>query len=51
MTLEEVGVRRGVTRERVRQIQMKAVDRLRHPRYSKRLFAAFAAAFVKSSVP
>ena len=48
MTLEEVGVRRGVTRERVRQIQIKAVDRLRYPQYSRRLFAAFAAAFVQS---
>lgn len=30
-TLEEVGEKMGVTRERVRQIQAQALSRLRHP--------------------
>jgi RNA polymerase primary sigma factor len=36
-TLEQVGKRMGVTRERVRQIEAKALSRLRHPVYSRRL--------------
>jgi RNA polymerase primary sigma factor len=35
-TLEEIGAQMGVTRERVRQIESKALERLRHP--SKRQF-------------
>ena len=31
LTLEEVGKRFGVTRERIRQIEKKALMRLRHP--------------------
>ena len=31
MTLEEVGQKRGVTRERIRQIEAKVLARLRHP--------------------
>jgi RNA polymerase primary sigma factor len=34
-TLEEVGREFGVTRERVRQIQAKALRKLRHPRFQK----------------
>jgi RNA polymerase primary sigma factor len=30
-TLEEIGRRHGVTRERIRQIEAKALDKLRHP--------------------
>jgi len=36
-TLEEVGKRFGVTRERIRQIEGKALRKLRHPSRSKRL--------------
>ncbi|WP_040981003.1 RNA polymerase sigma factor RpoD [Oceanobacillus jeddahense] len=36
-TLEELGKVFGVTRERVRQIETKALRKLRHPRRSKRL--------------
>jgi RNA polymerase primary sigma factor len=36
-TLEEVGRRFGVTRERIRQIEGKALRKLRHPSRSKRL--------------
>jgi RNA polymerase primary sigma factor len=36
-TLEEVGDRFGVTRERIRQIEQRALRRLRHPRRSRRL--------------
>lgn len=36
-TLEEVGLAFGVTRERVRQIEAKALRKLRHPHYSRRL--------------
>lgn len=37
MTLEEVGRKFGVTRERIRQIEAKALARLRHPSRSSQL--------------
>ena len=36
-TLEQVGKKLGVTRERVRQIEAQALKRLRHPAHSRRL--------------
>jgi RNA polymerase primary sigma factor len=36
-TLEEVGLEFAVTRERIRQIEAKALRKLRHPTRSKRL--------------
>lgn len=36
-TLEEVGREFNVTRERIRQIEAKAIRKLKHPNRSKRL--------------
>jgi RNA polymerase primary sigma factor len=36
-TLEEVGKKMGVTRERVRQIEAQALSRLRHPIHRRKL--------------
>jgi RNA polymerase primary sigma factor len=37
MTLDEIGLIYGVTRERIRQIEGKAMARLRHPGRSEHL--------------
>ncbi|MDD9949583.1 MAG: RNA polymerase subunit sigma, partial [candidate division Zixibacteria bacterium] len=37
----EIGVRFGLTRERIRQIKQKAINKLRHTRHGSRL-AAYA---------
>ncbi len=36
-TLEDIGTELGYTRERIRQIETKALAKLRHPRYSRKL--------------
>ena len=36
-TLEEVGQKLGVTRERIRQIEVQALGRLRHPAHARKL--------------
>jgi RNA polymerase primary sigma factor len=36
-TLEEVGQKFGLTRERIRQIEGRALRRLRHPRRARQL--------------
>ncbi len=40
-TLEEVGKDFSVTRERIRQIEVKALRKLKHPSRSKKLLAFF----------
>ena len=40
-TLEKVGQHFAVTRERIRQIEIKALHKLRHPSRSRRLRACF----------
>jgi RNA polymerase primary sigma factor len=40
-TLEEIGDKFGLTRERIRQIEKKALRRLRHPARSRRLRDSF----------
>jgi RNA polymerase primary sigma factor len=40
-TLEEVGQQYKVTRERIRQIQEKAIRKLKHPKYSRKLKSFF----------
>ena len=44
-TLEEVGKDFSVTRERIRQIEVKALRKLRHPSRSKKLQTFFEKEF------
>lgn len=46
-TLEQIGNRYGVTRERIRQIEQKAYRKLRHPSRNRHLLRAFAADFIQ----
>ena len=46
-TLEEVGLQFSVTRERIRQIEAKALRKLKHPSRSKQLKKSLGAKFVK----
>ena len=46
-TLEQIGNRYGVTRERIRQIEQKAYRKLRHPSRNGHFLRAFAADFVQ----
>ena len=48
-TLEQLGRKHGVTRERIRQIQQKALRKLHHPSRRQNIWFAFAEDFVKSS--
>ena len=47
-TLEEVGNAFAVTRERIRQIEAKALQKLRYPTRNRYFHAGFAADFVRS---
>jgi RNA polymerase primary sigma factor len=40
-TLEEVGQQFSITRERIRQIEAKALQKLKHPSRSRRLRSFF----------
>lgn len=40
-TLEDIGLKFGVTRERIRQIEFKALEKLKHPEMAERMQAAF----------
>ena len=48
ITLEQLGTRYGVTRERIRQIEQKARRKLRHPSRREHLYLAFASDFAQS---
>ena len=48
-TLEEVGQNFAVTRERIRQIEAKALRKLRHPSRSRKLKAFLEGSIVKES--
>ena len=47
ITLEQLGTRYGVTRERIRQIEQKSRRKLRHPSRRKHLYLAFASDFAQ----
>ena len=47
-TLEQLGERRGISRERVRQIEKRALNQLRHSSFFQHLWSIFAADFIRS---
>lgn len=47
-TLEQIGNRYGVTRERIRQIERRAYRKLQHPLRNQHLMRAFAIDFIQS---
>ncbi len=49
-TLEEIGQRLQVTRERIRQIEVKALRKLRHPSRIRRLIAAWGTSHTAEDV-
>ena len=49
-TLEEVGLQFSVTRERIRQIEAKALRKLKHPSRSKQLKVSWKARIAVSSI-
>ena len=49
-TLEEVGLQFSVTRERIRQIEAKALRKLKHPSRSKQLKVSWKVRAVSSLV-
>ena len=49
-TLEEIGLQEGVTRERIRQIEKKALDKLRNSKY-KYLFTDYINTLDKKHLP
>jgi DNA-directed RNA polymerase sigma subunit (sigma70/sigma32) len=40
-TLEDIGLKFGVTRERIRQIEFKALDKLKQPDLAQKIQEAF----------
>ena len=48
-TLEEIGIKFSITRERVRQIENRAMESLRNPRSIRRAFRGFAAGFMQGN--
>ena len=47
-TLEQLGERCGISRERVRQIEKRALNQLRHSSFFQHLWSIFAADFIRS---
>lgn len=47
-TLERLGERYGVTRERIRQIEKKVLGKLGHPSYREYMWHGFATSFMRS---
>ena len=50
VTLEEIGLKEGVTRERIRQIEKKALDKLKNSKY-KYLFTDYVSNSIQKQMP